>query len=149
MTAYTRHMQELVEEYRASGGTWPASPRDLASWAIKTKRWEFVESTALQVCAEHFAQAMREEYITDEHGRRVRAKHAVRKGQTTFWDDIRTAPREHMEVSLQQRRNGILSDCRQLKTDADSWNDGNPDQLPIPLVFDFTNDLAELEAGVF
>jgi hypothetical protein len=104
-----------------------------------------VETTAQKVCAEDFAQAMREEYITDPQGRRVRAKHPVRKGQITMWDDIRTASRGHMDASFKQRRNQIVGDCRQLKTDADSWNDAHP-QLHIDLVFDFTNDLAELEA---
>ena len=40
---------------------------------------------------------MREEYITGPDGKPVRAKHAARVSegdtQTTFWADIRTAPR--------------------------------------------------------
>lgn len=67
---------------------------------------------------------MREEYITDRRGRRVRAKHPVRtrRGgeQITLWDDIRTAARPHMEMAFQQRRNQIVGECRQLKTDVDS-----------------------------
>ena len=53
---------------------------------------------------------MRDEYITDAQGRTVRAKHAAQFEQTVLWDDIRTAPREHMEVALQGRRKMILGD---------------------------------------
>jgi hypothetical protein len=96
--------------------------------------------------AEQLSRAMREEYIVDEQGRTVRAKHAARYKQSVLWEDIRTAPREHMEIAFQQRRQQIVGDCRQLKTDADSFNDNSNPGLPIQMVFDFTDDLAELEA---
>ena len=93
---------------------------------------------------------MREEYITDAQGRTVRAKHAARMEregeQGVFWDDIRSAPRTHMEVSLKQRRQQIVGDCHQLKTDADSYNENANPGPPIQLIFDFTDDLAELES---
>jgi hypothetical protein len=63
------------------------------------------------------------------------------------WDDIRTAPREHMQVSFQHRRQGVVGDCRQMKTDVDSYNDAHAEAEPIVVVFDFTMDLAELEAA--
>ena len=34
-----------------------------------------------------------------------------------------------------------------MKVDVDSYNDLNPDEEPIQMVFDFTMDLAELEAA--
>jgi hypothetical protein len=93
---------------------------------------------------------MREEYITDPQGRTVRAKHAARTGregeQGVFWADIRTPPRQHMEIAFQQRRQQIVGDCRQLKIDADSYNENSNPGSPIQLVFDFRDDLAELEA---
>ncbi len=52
-----------------------------------------------------------------------------------------------MQVSFQQRRQGIVGDCRQFKTDVDSYNDANPAEEPVQIVFDFTMDLAELEAA--
>lgn len=94
---------------------------------------------------------MREEYVTDKKGRRVRVKHPatvnVHGEQMVLWDDMRTAPRDHMRMSFQQRRQQIVGDCRQLKVDVDSYNDLNPDNQPIQMVFDFTMDLAELEAA--
>ena len=94
---------------------------------------------------------MREEYITDAHGRRVRVKHpaTVQRGgeQLVLWDDLRTASRDHMKLSFQQRRQQIVGDCRQLKTDVDSYNDRNLGDQPIQMIFDFTMDLAEIEAA--
>jgi hypothetical protein len=94
---------------------------------------------------------MREEYMTDRKGRRVRLLHPApleSEGQTEMiWDDIRTAPRDHMQMSFQHRRRGIVGDCRQMKVDVDSYNDAHPDAEPIQIVFDFTMDLAELEAA--
>ena len=89
---------------------------------------------------------MREEYIKDPQERTVRAKHAARIEQGVLWADIRTAPREHMEIALKQRRRAILGDCRQLKLDVDSYNENRSPVAPIQMSFDFTNDLLEMEA---
>jgi hypothetical protein len=62
-----------------------------------------------------------------------------------IWDDIRTAPRDHMQMFFQHRRRGIVGDCRQMKVDVD--NDAHPEAEPIQIVFDLTMDLAELEAA--
>ncbi len=51
-----------------------------------------------------------------------------------------------MEVAFQQRRQQIVGDCRQLKTDVDSYNENANSEQPIQMVFDFTDDLAELDA---
>jgi hypothetical protein len=67
--------------------------------------------------------------------------------QMTLWDDMRTAPRSHMQLSFQQKRKGIFWDCHQLKIDVDSYNDAHSAEEPIQMVFDFTMDLAEYEAG--
>lgn len=94
---------------------------------------------------------MREEYMTDTKGRRVRLKHSAtvqhNGEQMVLWDDIRTAPRRHMQLAFQQRRQQIVGDCRQLKIDVDSYNESCKDVPAIQMVFDFTMDLAELEAA--
>ena len=59
---------------------------------------------------------------------------------------MRTASREHMEIAFQQRRQQIVGDCRQLKADLDSYNDNYNSGESLQMVFDFTNDLAEIEA---
>jgi hypothetical protein len=148
---YNKQMQKIVDEFRDDGQPWPASTRSIAAWAIATGRWELPASAAVRRCAEDLATAMREEFMTDSKGRRVRLLHPAttyRDGaQLVLWDDIRTAPRKHMQLSFQQRRQGIVGDCRQLKTDVDSYNDAHSVENPIQIVFNFTMDLAELEAA--
>ena len=51
-----------------------------------------------------------------------------------------------MQIAFQQRRQQIVGDCRQLKTDVDSFNDNRSKDKPIPMIFNFTYDLMELEA---
>ena len=51
-----------------------------------------------------------------------------------------------MERSFQQRRQGIVGDCRQLKADVDSYNQNQNSGEVIQLVLDFTSDMAEYEA---
>jgi hypothetical protein len=148
---YNKQMQKIVAEYRIAGEPWPAGTRTIAAWAIRTSRWVLPESAAISVCAEDLQSAMREDYFTDKMGRRVRRLHpATVKSegkQYVLWDDIRTAPRHHMQISFQQRRRGIVGDVRQLKVDVDSYNDARSDEEPIQMDFDFTMDLAEIEAA--
>jgi hypothetical protein len=128
-----------------------ATARDIAAWAINTKLWSPQPGSVIDQCAEEISRAMREDYITDPQGRNVRAKHCARirenGKQFTLWADIRTASQTHMERAFQQRRRQILGDCRQLKSDVDSFNDNRQPEQPIQVVFDFTLDLAELEAA--
>lgn len=58
--------------------------------------------------------------------------------------DIRTADPHHMQIAFQQRRRLVVGDCRQLKTDVDSYNENAEPSLPIQMVFDFTADLARV-----
>ena len=149
MSDYKKQLQRIVKDYRQSGQEWPASSADIARWALKNKKYDLRTPTIEKIVRRELAQAMREEYITDAKGRRVRAKHPAkvkRNGeQITIWDDIRTAPRTHMEMAFANRRNHIVAECRQVKTDVDSYNDANPLQRPIQMVLDFTRDVEELE----
>ena len=54
-----------------------------------------------------------------------------------------------MEKAFAQRRDQIVGDCVQLKTDVDVYNDMNRDKQPeIQLVLDFADDVAERQAVV-
>jgi hypothetical protein len=144
-------MQQIVEDYRNDNQPWPAPAKDMAAWAIRTGRWKLPPSAAIHRCAEDLASAMREEYMTDAKGRRVRIKHPAKVWkngeQLVLWDDIRTAPRRHMQLSFQNRRHGIVSDCRQLQMDCESYNDNHLAEPPLQVSFDFTMDLAEMDAA--
>ena len=146
---YIEQLQRVVEEFRSSGQPWPATSNEMAVWAINEGKWHPQRAAMVKKCAEELSDAMREEYFTDPQGRRVRAKHVARYGtgssQIPLWEDIRSASREHMDISFQQRRQQILGDCRRLKTDVDSFNENYCSGEPIQMVFDFTDDLVELE----
>lgn len=126
-------------------------PHRVAAFALQEGLWKAPRKSLISQCARELAGAMRNEHFTDAKGRRVRAKHSVksRRGDQnlSLWDDIRTADRAHMEVSFAQRREQVVGDCRQLKTDVDSYNDAHPEQSDLQLVLDFTMDVAEIEAG--
>lgn len=148
--SYSQNMLKIVEDYRKAGQPWPTTAKRIAAWAIQNNLWKPQASRILTLCADLLAKSMREEYIVDPQGRKVRAKHAamIKRGdeQLTIWGDIRSEGREHMEIAFKQRRNQIVGDCHQLKTDAHSFNDNRSPQNPIPMLFDFTDDLAEIEA---
>lgn len=149
MQTYTEQLQELVRKYRQADLRWPASPKDIARWAIGNKLWAPQPATIVNQCADQIARAMRDEYLTDPQGRRVRAKHAViyHEGPEQFvlWDDIRTAAPKHMKLAFQQRRQQILGDCKQLKSDVDSYNENGTPSEAIQMIFDFSLDLEEME----
>jgi hypothetical protein len=148
--SYYEQLRVIADSYfSAHDGT--ASARDIAAWAMRSGRWQPQPGSLINQCAEELSRAMREDYITDPQGRTVRAKHAARikehGKQTTLWADIRSAGHSHMERAFAQRRKQILGDCRQLKADADSYNDNRKPEKPIQVVFDFSLDLAELDAA--
>ncbi|HUX86238.1 MAG TPA: hypothetical protein VMW65_04490 [Chloroflexota bacterium] len=149
MTTHSEHMQSEIEAYRLSGEPWPATAQQLATWALNKGRWIPHIDSLVRQCADDFARAMREEYIVDPQGRTVRAKHAARlEGeQGIFWTDIRDDNADYMKIALSQRRQQIVGDCRQLKSDLDSFNENWNGTKTLQLCFDFTDDLAEFAAG--
>jgi len=151
------YLHEIVQKYRDAGEEWPASSKMIAAWAIRKKLWEPEPTNLITKCASEIADALRVEYFTDPQGRKVRKKHAVRElhtlsdgtqRQMVFWFDIEDAPPKEMQAAFQQRRMQVLGDCRQLKTDVDSYNDNNKHNAHIQMCFDFTEDLAEMEHPV-
>ena len=150
MPSFAEQLQRIVRSYRENGQPWPASSRAIAAWAISQNLWRPQPAALISQCAVQISRALREEYITDPQGRRVRTKHSARveEGgeQLVLWDDIRTASRRHMRIAFQQRRQQIVGDCYQLKMDADSFNENRSPLHPIQISFDFTRDLEELLA---
>jgi hypothetical protein len=150
MASKTEQLQRLWRQYHEEFGQLPVTARDVIKWAVETKRIPLPEIDPYDALADELARALREEYATDALGRRYRKNHAVRvtKGgvQHTFWAIMGFAPHEHMQRAFTQRREQIVGDCAQLKTDVDVYNDMNKDKPAIQLVLDFTDDVAEREA---
>ena len=150
----TEFLQDIINEYQKVTGDIRIKMKEVAAWAIKNGKWQASHRNAIKQCAHELARAASVEYYTDPQGRRVRKKHAVKQEivneegeqkQLVFWADIETAPPDHMKLSLQQRRMYVLSDCKQLKTDLDSYNQNNRHGAEIQLSFDFTEDFEELD----
>jgi hypothetical protein len=154
MMTYNEQMQRLADRFMREVGRTEMTAREMALWAIRNNYWQPQPSVLVRQCAHEFSRAMREDYVTDPQGRRVRVKHVAtlsRGGeQVPLWADMRLATRKHMETAFQQRRQSIVGDCKQLKNDLDSYNENFNTAAPIQIVFDFTDDLeeAELAAGI-
>ena len=142
-------LQDIVRNYQSSGSEWPTSSRTIARWAIANRQWLPKPEAVVNQCAEQIAREMAAEYFNDANGNRVRAKHAVvhpeGSVQHVLWDDIRTGEPKHLEVSFQQKRKNILYECKQLKNDADYYNEFRKPDEPVQIVFDFSLDLEEMD----
>jgi hypothetical protein len=138
------YCQDIVNKYVKATNKDEWDLMEVARWAIKQNLWESSPANALKQCAHDLARALRNEYFTDPQRRRVRKKHAFKTLQGWLWSDIELIKPERMHLSLQQRRGYIVGDCKQLKTDLDSYNDNNPHGAQIQMSFNFTEDLHEL-----
>jgi len=150
MATYNESLQEFWKLYEAEKGQGSAvNSHDVAAWAYQKGLWKPRPKNVIDILADDLSRAWREEYRTDSMGRRYRAKHAVRVKengkQMTLWADIDTASRPHMERAFAQRRQQVIGDCFQLKTDVDVYNDQHTENYPIQVVLDFTYDVEELQ----
>lgn len=151
MPTNNERLQRAWHRFEEENGHLPVSARAAVDWAVKQGLLEPPEIDPYDVLAGQMATALRIEYRTDSMGRRYRINHAVRVTksgvQYTFWGELGFAGHAHMEKAFAQRREQIIGDCCQLKTDVDVYNDLNESQRPkIQLVLDFTDDVAEREA---
>jgi hypothetical protein len=142
-------MQALSSDYQAATGSVTFKLSDVFTWAMQNDRWAPTTDAMRRQFCDDMVKALREEYIRDPQGRRIRAKHVIRgEGETGYlWADIDTAPREHMVVAFDQRRDQIVADAAQLKTDVDSYNDNQNDGNPVQLSLDFTLSVLEYILG--
>ena len=62
-----------------------------------------------------------------------------------MWGILGHSAPEYMEGCFTQRREQIIGDCCQLKTDVDVYNDMTKREQPFQLILDFTDDVAERE----
>ena len=150
MSVYT--WEQIVEDYRAAGGPWPFKKGEVADWALAHDRWKPSHADIRRMAADSVADAMREASFTDEAGREVRrmlpAKTTRGGEQGTFWDDLRTAPIDHVRYGVAQRRNGIVAECYHLNNMTRYSNEHRGPEDQIELILDFTSDVREMEQPV-
>jgi hypothetical protein len=153
MSAYADQIKSYIERYKAEVGSGDGlvDPHDVAGWAYRNGLHKPNMKTIIDAIAADISQVFREEYRTDSRGRRYRAKHARtekhRNRTISLWGDLDdpNAPHEHFVTSFAQRRQHIIGECYQLKTDADVYNDRRSPVEPIQIVLDFTLDVEELQ----
>ena len=150
----TKTLQEFVARYRREVDDQPVELTVVAKWSIKLGLWQPPYKSPEEILAGELGQALREEYIEDPQGRRVRRKHPRREEellsdgttrQRVLWDDITTAQPEHMQISFQQRRRLILADCVQMKSDVDSYNENWNTGRQLEFSYGFEEDMEEME----
>lgn len=149
--SYTDDLKQQIAMYRAENGndSGLVDPHEIAAWVVKRGLIKPNFRTIVDAMAADISQVFREEYRVDGLGRRYRAKHAVKQKvgekQMALWADIddKNAPRSHFVKSFAQRRQMIVGDCVQLKTDVDVYNSKNIEEEPIQVVLDFTDDVNE------
>ena len=140
-------MQRLMRRYKDEAGATEVDMHKVAEYALK-QGWPMpTPETPLDRLAKQFSEAAREEIRRDETtGRPYRVNHAVTakhgSKQLTFWVDIDEAPRKHVHRSFIQRREQMVGDGLQLTFDVDHWNSRNPNDEPIVMPMDFSDDIA-------
>ena len=144
----TKHqvMQRLIRHYKDETGKTEVNMKEVAKFAL-SKGWKTPPPIdPLDRLAKEFAQAAREEIRHDKKtGRPYRANHSIiipqGEDQLHLWIDIDEAPRKPMYKSLIMRREQMVGDGLQLTLDQDHWNGIHPDEEPINLPMDFTDDI--------
>jgi hypothetical protein len=150
-----RRNEFIIEKYKAAHPDQDGAaiePHLIAPWAISRGLIKVAPLTAEEILRRQLSQHLKTRYTTDPQNRRVRKHHAVMRtvdtadGPKRFssWHTIFEAPREHMKVALQARRNGALADVKQMVIDLESWNDNNIYGQSLPAMdVNFTPDVEE------
>ncbi|SIQ83576.1 hypothetical protein [Bosea sp. TND4EK4] len=139
-------MQRVIRAYKDETENREIEMKEVARWAAE-KGWPLpIPKDPLEVLAQQFADAAREETRRDRKtGRHYRANHHYKdwRGgkQYDFWIDIDEAERGPFLKSAVTRREQMVGDGLQLTLDIMHWNSINPEKEPIDLPMDLTFDI--------
>lgn len=140
-------MQGIIRLYKQATGASEVDMHEVAAFAVNRYHMALPKpADPLDLLASQFSQAAREEIRHEKGtGKPYRANHAVPtpNGQGYFWIDIDEAPRKPMQRSLINRREQIVGDALQLSFDAEHWNTIHPNEAPIIVPLDFSDDVEE------
>jgi len=149
MTTKREQLQRLINLYTDETGDGLLDMSKVAEWAMKRGVAAPKPKTPRDLLAAELAQAAREDHRRDPStGLSYRRYHALKVrdsvgNQGTLWVELEKATRPQMHTSLTSRRQQMVGDATQLKIDELIWNNRNPDQPPIQLVMDFSDDVEE------
>lgn len=140
----SHEMQSVIRLYRDRTGEREIDMKKVAQFATELG-WPLSQPVdPLDMLAREFSRAAREEVKKDKAtGKPYRVNHAIPApgGQYNLWIDIDEAERSPMLKSLVNRREQMVGDGLQLTLDADHWNAINPEEEPITMPLDFTEDV--------
>ena len=144
MASKTKEMQKIIRQYKDVNHEKEVEMHQVAKFAADMG-WPLSQpADPIDLLAKEFTRAARQEIKKDKvTGRPYRVNHAIPDptGQYSLWIDIDEAPRKPMRKSLVNRREQMVGDGLQLTLDADHWNRINPNEEPIQLPMDFTEDV--------
>ncbi len=141
-----REMQRVIRAYKDETGNREIEMKEVAKWAA-SKGWPLpIPKDPLDVLAQQFSDAAREETRRDKKtGRAYRANHHYKdwRGgkQYDFWIDIDETERGPFLKSAVIRREQMVGDGTQLTVDMMHWNSINPEKEPVDLPMDLTFDI--------
>jgi len=143
--------QRLWREFEDTHDHQAISAREVVDWAVRNRALPLPQIDPHDVLASQMSRALRAEYAIDARGRRYRLNHAIRitrNGvQYTMWGILGYADYDHMKRAFMQRREQIVRDLTQLQVDVEVYNGMKPEQPPIQLQLDFTDDIAQHRAA--
>jgi hypothetical protein len=146
--------QKLIRLYREETGCSEIDWHEVAQFAIK-KGWPLpTPRSALDLLADQFKDAARQEVRKDRSsGLPYRAYHAVPSSaaqSSFFWidiDDPATTP-SNMRKSAVMRREQMVDDGVQLSLDLDHWNSTHAEEEKIELPMDISPDIEWRKASM-
>ena len=146
MATKSQNLQKLIRYYKKETGEIEVNMREVAKFAAQKGYQLPRPEDPLDLLTKELSQAARQEVRLDKvTGKPYRANHAVTQNQgatqLTFWVDIDEAPRKPMQKSLINRREQMVGDAVQLTLDKEHWNRIHPEEVPINLPLDFTDDV--------
>lgn len=142
----TKKLQNFIRYFKEETGKKEIDMHEVAAFALK-KGWKLAPViSGLDQLAREFSRAAREEIRHDKKtGRSYRANHAYTRRygdkQLTLWIDIDEADRKPMANSVYLRREQMIGDALQLNLDLEHWNNIHPDEEPITVDLDLTDDV--------
>ena len=140
-----QEIQRLKDLYKKEHGLKEIDMPSFIKWVV-AKGYPLPDPpTAEELLAKQFVRALKEETRKDpETGESYRVNYAFStdsKGNGVFWVDIDEAPRKHILKVVIQRREQMVADAVQLDFIQEHWNKKNPEEEPINVPFDFTDDV--------
>ncbi len=140
--------QRIIRQYRSETGIHDVHMKKVAAWAVKKGLVKMpAPQDPLERLAKEFSAAAREEIRYDTvTNRPYRANHhyTIAQGgeQLHLWLDIDgDAPRHKMAKCANLRKEQMVGDGLQLTLDLEHWSRIHPDEEPIKVDMDLTDEI--------